>query len=139
MTVDPPQCQPFIRIDHGNPAMDAMTAPGQQLQTRPGGGRVGRLWQDPAAAGDDRVGGQDKGAGMAGHHRPRLFLGEAHGVRGRQLARLHNLVDIGGVDPVGLDPDLTKQVEPAPRGGSEHEERCRRHGLIAAGEAGKSR
>jgi hypothetical protein len=31
----------------------------------------------------------------------------------RQLARARCFIDIGGIDPVGHDPDLPQQVEPA--------------------------
>jgi hypothetical protein len=39
----------------------------------------------------------------------------------RQLARARRFIDIGGIDPVGHDPDLPQQVKPARRGGSKYE------------------
>ena len=56
----------------------------------------------------------------------------------RQLAGAWDFVDISGIDPVGLDPDLPEQVEPARRGGSEHKERRCRHWVILADAARKS-
>ena len=75
---------------------------------------------------------------MPRHHRPRLFFGKAHHKGRRQLVGERDFVDIGGINPVGLDPDLPEQVEPARRGGSKHKERRCRHWVIPGDAARKS-
>ena len=55
-----------------------------------------------------------------------------------QLAGARDFVDICGIDSVGLEPDLAKQVEAARRGGSEHEEGRRHHEVIPADATRKS-
>jgi len=47
---------------------------------------------------------------MPRHHRPRLLLREAHGMGRWQLAGSRHFVDIGGINSVGLEPDLPQQV-----------------------------
>ena len=76
-----------------------------------------------ATAGDDRVSGQDEGVGMARRDRARLRLRQPHDMGCRQFAPCRRLVDIGRVDAVGDDPDLTQQLKPARRGGGKHQER----------------
>src|SRR6267143_4189683 len=51
-----------------------------------------------------------------------------------QLARAGCFIDIGGIDPVGHEPDLPQQVEPARRGRSKHEE-WRRHPRVTRANA----
>jgi hypothetical protein len=41
----------------------------------------------------------------------------------RQLARTRRLVDLGRLDAVGLDAHLAQEIEPARRGGGQHERR----------------
>jgi hypothetical protein len=118
--------------------MDTVAAPGQHLKAKSRGSRVYRFRQDATAASYDRVGGQDKGTGMPQHHNPRFLLGKAHRVSRRQLAGARHLVDFRRIDPVGLYPDLPKQIEPARRGRSEHKKRCCRHSVTPAGAARKS-
>jgi len=75
---------------------------------------------------------------MPRHNRPRLLFGKAHCMGWRQLAGARSFVDIGGIDPVRLDPDLPEQVKPARRSGSEHEEGRCRHWVIRANAVRKS-
>jgi hypothetical protein len=63
---------------------------------------------------------------MARRHRRGLLAGEPLGVVGRLLVAARRLVDLGGVDEVGLQPDLGEQVAPARRGGGEDERRTSR-------------
>jgi hypothetical protein len=80
--------------------MHPMPPPGQQLEAGPRARLVFGLGQNPPAAGDDRIGGQDKGAGMALDHHASLLLRETHCMRRRQLARQRRLIDMGGIDAV---------------------------------------
>ena len=50
----------------------------------------------------------------------------------RFLSGARGFIDLGGIDPVGLNPNLPQQVEPARRGGSEHEKRRRHQSVIPA-------
>jgi hypothetical protein len=138
LTVDPAQYQPLVRACQRNAAVDTMAAPGQQLKAKSRSSRLRGFRQDAAAASDDCVGGQNISVGMPRHHGPRLFLREAHRMSRRQLTGPRHFVDIGGIDPVGLQPDLPKQSEPARRSGGEYEEwRCY-HRVIPADAARKS-
>ena len=86
-----------------------------------------RFRQNAPADGDRRVSGKDVGAFefvIDAHHAERGFrLGtcEPRGIGARQLAAFWGLVDVGGPQCVGFDPDLINEREPAWRAGSENQ------------------
>ena len=87
-------------------AIDPVTPARQQFEAGAGGRLVLGFRQDAAPAGDDRIGGENKGAGVPRRDGPRLGLGQPHDMRRRQLAALRGFVDIGRVDPIRHDADL---------------------------------
>ncbi len=101
--------------------MDAVAPPGQQFETAARARFVHRLRLDAPTAGDDCVGGEDVVAGVARHYGAQLFFGEAQCVRRRLLVSTRRFVDFGRIDPVGLDPDLPQQFEPARRSRGKHQ------------------
>jgi len=92
--------------------VDPMPATRQQLQAPARRRRIDGFWQNAPATGDYGVGGENVGAGMAGHHRPGLLLGEPYGMDRRQLIGVRGFIDVGRIDAVGLQPDLAEQFEP---------------------------
>jgi hypothetical protein len=64
---------------------------------------------------------------MKRRHSVGLFERYAESVTGRKLGLPGRLVDIGGNDRIGFDPDLPQQIKPARRGRRQHEPRggCR--------------
>ena len=139
LTLDVAQRHMLVGTSQRNAGMDAVAAPGQQFETAARARFVDRFGLDAPTAGDDRVGGENVGPGMARHYGAQLFFGEAQCVRRRLLVSTGRLVDLGRIDPVGFDPDLPQQFEPARRSRSEHQERRRHRSLIRADGARKSR
>jgi hypothetical protein len=58
---------------------------------------------------------------MAGRYRVGLFDRQAMGVRMRQLGLARTLIDICGIDDIGLDADLPEQIEPPRRSRSQNQ------------------
>jgi hypothetical protein len=112
--------------------MDAVATPGQQLEAHPRAGRVFGFGQDATAARDYRVGGEDICYGMTGDDNSRFLRRKAHGVSRRQLPGARGFVDIGGIDAIGDEADLSQELEAARRRRGEHEGRRRHKTLIPA-------
>jgi hypothetical protein len=94
-----------------------MATAGEQPQAgcRRGFGR--RLAEDAPAGGNHRVGGEDMEGGIG--RRRRLGEGKAFGIGAGQFVPPGRLVDLGGGDLVGHNPDLRQQGEAAQAGGGQ--------------------
>jgi hypothetical protein len=79
------------------------------------------LAENPAADGDDGVGGKDKGVGMPLVRGLGLRARQPRGGKPRRLVLKRGLIDVGRVDLVGLDPDLAEQSQ-APGTGARQDE-----------------
>ena len=100
-----------------------MIAAGEESEEPPGFGFVSGLFQKAAAHGDDGVGGEDEGVGLAPGDGFGLGAREALGETGRRLAFQGRFIDVGGDDAVGRDPDLRQQFDAARTGRGQHKRR----------------
>jgi len=100
--------------------------------------RFARGLTGSATEADDRVGGENIRSRMTGDDGAGFFCGEAHGVSRRQLLWARGFVDIGGIDAVGDEANLSQQLEATRRRGGEHEGRHRHKTLIPADAARRS-
>jgi hypothetical protein len=138
LAVDPAGGKSTVGARQRDGAMDAVAAPGQQLEARPRARCVFGLGQDATAASDDSVGSENVRAEVTRDDGPCFFRRKAHGVSRRQLAGAWGFVDIGGVDSIGDKANLSQQFEAARRRGGEHEARRRHKTLIPADAARRS-
>jgi hypothetical protein len=93
--------------------MHPVATPRQQFEAGSRARLVFGFGQDAPAAGDDRVRGEDKRAGIPRDYCLRLFPREANRMRGRQLTAVGSLINVGRIDAVGHEAHLAQQFEAA--------------------------
>ena len=90
-----------------------MAAARQEREAAPRSVLAVGLWQDPLTCRHDGVGGENDRRGVARGHRERFRLRQPYDVKARMLALQRSLVDVGGIDRSGHDPDPREQIETA--------------------------
>ncbi len=121
-----------VGVDDAYGAVDLMTPARQELEVTTRRLDVLGLGQDAPAAGDHGVGAEHDRPGVVRGDRARLVACQPRRELTWGLVAHRGFVGRSGVDEVGFEADAAQQLEPARRGGGQHETRharpCRHRG-----------